>query len=526
MASKAPDWILNLQKRDEQNAQKETGGSSGGSVQRPAGLGVDIRSNPEKSTFVMRNNSSGSGSQYSPTATYTPGNYSIGSVKGQQQADSMAIGTSWYNTNDGSMWKKENDGSITVYHNGTESRNAHTAGDLGILGQQQMAAGLPWYVVQQTLDARKKKIAENPELAEFLNDANMKAMQDYINSNRFSSDKPVFEDTYQEDIEDQLYKILNRDGFSYDAADDPLYQQYAAAYQREGDRAMQNTLASLAASAGGMNSYAVTAAQQAQNYYGSQLADKIPELYQLAYEMYLNEKEDEVQNLGILQNMSDSQYQRYLDTMDSWYNDRNFAYGMYLDDVANGQWKQQFDYNKTQSDRNFDFNSKYTEKEWNSAEEERAYEKGQDAYNQIVDMISKGLVTSFEALPPDLVAKSNLPEATIREMIANQQNGNFSQASTGNGGGGNGSRGSDYAGDTPAPSPEPDANDQNYRNAQVAVARMGYLGALIDTYNEKDIPRVVSIVSDMYSGDEARRILNKMGISDLQIDNAMRSPWK
>ena len=99
---------------------------------------------------------------------------------------------------------------------------------------------------------------------------------------------------------------------------DPLYQQYAKMYQREGDRAMKETLAEAAAGAGGMNTYAITAAQQANNYYNSQLNDKIPELYQLAYDMYINDKESKVQNLGILQNMDATQYNRYRDTINDY----------------------------------------------------------------------------------------------------------------------------------------------------------------------------------------------------------------
>ena len=66
-----------------------------------------------------------------------------------------------------------------------------------------------------------------------------------------------------------------------------MYQQYSKMYTREGDRAMKETMAEAAAGAGGMNSFAITAAQQAANNYSARLNDTIPQLYQLAYEMYL-----------------------------------------------------------------------------------------------------------------------------------------------------------------------------------------------------------------------------------------------
>lgn len=81
--------------------------------------------------------------------------------------------------------------------------------------------------------------------------------------------------------------------FSYDAQSDPTYQQYAAQYQREGRRAMENTLAQVAARTGGLaSSYATSAAQQQYDNYMAQLQDVIPQLEQIAYQRYRNELSD------------------------------------------------------------------------------------------------------------------------------------------------------------------------------------------------------------------------------------------
>jgi hypothetical protein len=121
-------------------------------------------------------------------------------------------------------------------------------------------------------------------------------------------------------------------------------------YQREGDRAMRDTLAEVAMGAGGMNSYAVTAAQQAQNYYNSQLNDKIPELYQLAYDMYIGDKQSKIQDLGILQNMDATEYARHMDTVGDWQNDRNFAYGVYQDYISRNDNNSRYDRETAQDD--------------------------------------------------------------------------------------------------------------------------------------------------------------------------------
>ena len=72
--------------------------------------------------------------------------------------------------------------------------------------------------------------------------------------------------------------------FTYNAREDPVYQDYRKQYLREGDRATANALGQAsAASAGRPSSYAVTAATQAGDYYATQLTDKIPDLYNQAW---------------------------------------------------------------------------------------------------------------------------------------------------------------------------------------------------------------------------------------------------
>lgn len=88
-------------------------------------------------------------------------------------------------------------------------------------------------------------------------------------------------------LQKALGEVASPAAFSYDAASDPLYQSYRKQYLREGERAAENALAkSAAATLGVPGSYAVTAASQAQDYYASKLSDKLPELYQAAYERY------------------------------------------------------------------------------------------------------------------------------------------------------------------------------------------------------------------------------------------------
>ena len=224
--------------------------------------------------------------------------------------------------------------------------------------------------------------------------------------------KPSYESEYKAQIDAMLNEILNREDFSYNAENDPLFQQYQQMYQREGNRARNDTLAEVASGAGGMNSYAITAAQQANDYYNAQMTDKIPELYQLAYDMYLQGIDNKVRDLGLLTSMDDTQYGRYRDTMSDWYNDRDFAYNQYRDQMGD-YW----------TEKDFETESGRYDKEWD-------YMEKQDAYERAMDMIAMGVTPNA-----DLMAQAGLSASEVTAAIANQQ---AKQANKNSGGGGGG----------------------------------------------------------------------------------------
>lgn len=176
----------------------------------------------------------------------------------------------------------------------------------------------------------------------------------------FSSDNILpYEDKYSAQTGDLLGKIMNREPFSYDPANDPLYQQYADSYTRMGKQAMEDTLAQISARTGGLaSSYAGTASQQTYDGYMAALADKVPELRQLAYQMYMDEGNTMRQDLNLLQQLEAIAYDRYRDQVGDaqWqqnYNrgvfeaDRNFNYGVRRDEVADERWQTEYDDRRT-----------------------------------------------------------------------------------------------------------------------------------------------------------------------------------
>lgn len=166
---------------------------------------------------------------------------------------------------------------------------------------------------------------------------------------------PEYSSKYQGQIDDLLDDILNRPEFSYDPESDPRYGAYKKEYAREGQRATADTMGQMAAMTGGMPSTAAAVAgQQAGDYYASQMADKIPELYELAYSMYRDEGDSMRLNMDLLTALEQGDYNKYLNALAQHNNDRNFAYGVYRD-----QWDRNY-----QLDRDGVNDSRY-DMEWN-----------------------------------------------------------------------------------------------------------------------------------------------------------------
>ena len=166
---------------------------------------------------------------------------------------------------------------------------------------------------------------------------------------------PEYVNRYQTQIDDLMDEILNRPEFSYDPETDPRYAAFRKEYQREGQRATADTMGQYAAMTGGMPSTAATvAAQQAGDYYSAQMADRIPELYQLAYSMYQDEGDNMRLNMDMLTALEQGDYNKYLNLLSQYNTDRNFAYGVYSDD-----WNRNY-----QLDRDDISDSRY-DMEWN-----------------------------------------------------------------------------------------------------------------------------------------------------------------
>lgn len=236
-------------------------------------------------------------------------------------------------------------------------------------------------------------------------------------------EKPTYSNRYDQQINDLLQQYVNRGKFSYDYKNDPLYANYRKQYQREGQRATQDALAEAAAASGGIpSSYAASAAAQAQNYYASQIADKIPELEQLAYQKYLDDASLQQSKISTLQGQEQLDYAKYIDALGQYNTDRNFDYGVYSDR-----------YNQLANNLGLAANQQSTQYSMETAAQG-------DALDRVQNFLKAG--GKLADLDSSLIARSGLTPAelkTYEAYYANQSSG----GSGGRGGRGGGSGGSE-----------------------------------------------------------------------------------
>ncbi|MBR3635911.1 MAG: hypothetical protein IKN47_06920 [Lachnospiraceae bacterium] len=192
------------------------------------------------------------------------------------------------------------------------------------------------------------------------------ATQDYVRSQKVEdayaqlqnamNSKPTFQSKYEDKLNEMYNNIMNREAFTYDFNKDAMYQMYKDMYQRQGKRAMQDTMGQLAAMNNGYgSSYSQTAGQQAYQNYLQQLNDRIPELRKQALEEYDREGDKMLQAYNLTGDQYNREYGQYRDTVADWTNDRGFLQSAYQDE-------RNFDYNQAMADRNFWQNEYWQEK--------------------------------------------------------------------------------------------------------------------------------------------------------------------
>ena len=190
-----------------------------------------------------------------------------------------------------------------------------------------------------------------------------------------------YKSKYSAQIDGVLNDILNREKFSYNLNADPLYEQYRGIYTQNGKKAMMDTIGQATATTGGYsNSYAVTAGSQAYQEYMNNLNDIALDLRDRAYEKYGDETDKLFEDIKLLRSldgddydkylneleryykdgeyllekltaMSDAEYEQFLQTVDAWESDRDFAFKEQQDALDREEFEREMAFKKAEAER-------------------------------------------------------------------------------------------------------------------------------------------------------------------------------
>lgn len=163
---------------------------------------------------------------------------------------------------------------------------------------------------------------------------------------------PTWTAPYEKERQSAARRIESQQPFTYDPATDPTYQQYEDTYTRMGEKARDDTIGVLRSRGGGqVSSYAAIAAQQAEEAYMQELADKVPELRQLAYQMWLNEGDRARSDLQMYDALNSADAARWGATvLDPYLQDRSYGFAreQFQASRADAAWEKEFQEQKRQ----------------------------------------------------------------------------------------------------------------------------------------------------------------------------------
>lgn len=157
---------------------------------------------------------------------------------------------------------------------------------------------------------------------------------------------------WQGNIDSIGNKIAGYEDYSFNPETSELSKALRKQYAREIGRATEDTMASAAALTGGLpSSYAATAGAQAGDYYASQYVDKLQDVANLEHAIYQANFSKEMNKLAAMQNLEETEYQRYLDQYDRLLSEYEAGLNLdaqnervYQNDVSQNNYENEFAY--------------------------------------------------------------------------------------------------------------------------------------------------------------------------------------
>lgn len=219
---------------------------------------------------------------------------------------------------------------------------------------------------------------------------------------------PTYTNSYADQLNNLYAQITNRDPFKYDLDSDPIYQQYRDQYMMQGQQAMMDTMGQAAALTGGYGStYSQAVGQQQYNAYLQDLNSVVPDLYNNAYNQWLNSGNELYNQYNLTQQAAADEYGKYRDAVGDWWNNVDYAWQNAQQEYNRGldQWEREYQLNND------------------------AIARQQDEYSRLMELMSVGYTPSAEE-----IANAGMSEAEYAAWDTYIK----SQNAGGGGGGGGG----------------------------------------------------------------------------------------
>lgn len=176
-------------------------------------------------------------------------------------------------------------------------------------------------------------------------------------------------DKYSSKIDAMLNSIMFGPKFSYNPETDQSYQALKSQYGQLGDNALKNTMSAASGLTGGrLNSWAVSAGNQAKSNFDDQLTSFIPQLESAAYNRFSNDLNNKKDALNTLIASDNNLYDRAM-------NERSFSYGANRDNIADNRYNDETAYNKSIDQRNYDYQLNRDSISDNRYKDETAYNR-------------------------------------------------------------------------------------------------------------------------------------------------------
>lgn len=246
---------------------------------------------------------------------------------------------------------------------------------------------------QAAVSGSQQQTQQQPQQNDTQYNATMRALEGA------KTQAPVYGGQYDQQIRDLYSQIVNRKKFSYDAASDPLFQQYKQQYVQQGQQAMRDTMGQAAALTGGYgSSYGQAVGQQQYDAYLQRLGEVLPETYGMALDQYNAEGDALQKQYAMLGDMADTDYNRYRDRLGDW------------------------QYNEA----------------LRRQDEETAYNRQQDSYNKLLYLINNtGYTPTNDELSEAGLTREQADKLLYQWQLANATGGGGSVGYYGSGGGNN-----------------------------------------------------------------------------------------